>query len=1154
MMKPQLRLYLYALPVLSAFSTLQGSITINTVDDGVGYDETNVPSFRSTSVLKSFDADGDNIYGTEGLFFFGNGDTAPNGTGNVFSTCTDLSPSWVVSVNQGADFSSVAELSSYGAIDTPTLSGDDVVDWEISSAIAVASGGEVDEWLELLTFSVAGAAPTHFRIGVMAGNESRTDGRWDATSFRLSFGDESSAEVTALPNNGNGDPNWVFFDVAIDEGIAGTFSLEGQTRVATYGPSVAGLTFDVHPDAVWPLAPVIELFTVAHTAVEGVGKIAWSVSDATDVSILDASDEAVDGASGLEGVIDISYVAGATYTLVAKNGNVGITETRSIPSFDTLEDTVTFTFDTATVEELPDSGSGIGRRDPSDVIKVGDTWHVWYSRMVDDVTTGYDASVWHATSTDEGYTWVEQGEVIPRGSEADDWDVTSTFTPNILLHDGTYYLYYTGVGADFNQDYNEAGKTGIGVATASNPYGPWTKYENNPILVPSSDTSKFDSFRVDDTCMTVRDGEVWMYYKGRPWGYSSAKTKMGVAVASNGLGPFVRQNDGDPVQLGGHEVQIWMDAHEGVYSMVNGVGPSDLTYTIQYAADGLNFTKYADISSSEPSAPGLYRPELTNPAAGGTPEWGVYGIRQLGRYDIELPSSEVTFSFDEVSGVGSDSEIYRCDPSDIIKIGDTWHVWYCKSEVSADGPSTIWHATSTNAGIDWVEQDQAIELGSNAWDSDSVFAPNVLLYEDNYYLYYTGVGPNYWTTSGYVEDQKFRIGVACSDSPDGPWTKYEGNPILSPSTDTSTFDSFRVDDSCLAVRDGNIWLYYQGWQWNNTSANTMMGLAIADDPFGPFTRQNEGEAVQLGGHEVQIWMDENQGVYSLVGSVGSDDLIHTIQYAADGLNFSKYAEVSESAPSVTGMYRTELTDSSGGGMPEWGMYGLASLARFDVYYNDSKSTRVRLNPNSIVEGNQISDFIGSLSVSDGADYTFECLDLGNADDFTLTGTSVSANTVFDASFAEESGFFVRASSSDSSVDAYFEVAVLEASGIRAWRLEQFGSDVLSQPELEATVWGDAANPDGDAFDNASEYGADTLPLDADSTLRIESIFSDGETVQLTWVGGTEATQYLESSDTLDADDWDIEATYLSPTDTSNGWSDDLEPGAEALFYRIRAER
>lgn len=291
-------------------------------------------------------------------------------------------------------------------------------------------------------------------------------------------------------------------------------------------------------------------------------------------------------------------------------------------------------------EKLPfmDDGSQPNRRDPSDIIKVGDTWHIWYSRMKSDERTGYDASVWHATSKDEGKTWKEQSEAISRGKR-NDWDVTSTFTPNILFFDGKYYLYYTGVGPDFSR---KDSKVRIGMASSDSPYGPWTKYENNPILEPSEDIEEFDSFRIDDSCLAIRGGEIWLYYKGRQWGKAPGTTKMGLVVAESPFGTYVRQNNGNPIQPGGHEVLIWMDDKEGVYSMVNHNGPKDLINTIQYAEDGMNFSKVADAEANYQGekalikASGFYRQELTAPATGEVPTWGIAGTRALQYIDIQI--------------------------------------------------------------------------------------------------------------------------------------------------------------------------------------------------------------------------------------------------------------------------------------------------------------------------------------------------------------------------------------------------------------------------------------------------------------------------------------------------------------------------------------
>jgi len=65
---------------------------------------------------------------------------------------------------------------------------------------------------------------------------------------------------------------------------------------------------------------------------------------------------------------------------------------------------------TLRVEYSPAKGlgpeTGVMRRDPSDIIKVGNLYYVWYTKS--HVAHGYDATIWYATSPD-GHTWTEKG-------------------------------------------------------------------------------------------------------------------------------------------------------------------------------------------------------------------------------------------------------------------------------------------------------------------------------------------------------------------------------------------------------------------------------------------------------------------------------------------------------------------------------------------------------------------------------------------------------------------------------------------------------------------------------------------------------------------------------------------------------------------------
>ena len=78
------------------------------------------------------------------------------------------------------------------------------------------------------------------------------------------------------------------------------------------------------------------------------------------------------------------------------------------------------------------------RRDPSDVIKVGGTYYVWYTKVTrqnENYPSGYNRSVWYASSPD-GHAWKEEGVCIKPGPD-DAWNGHGVFTPNILAHEGS---------------------------------------------------------------------------------------------------------------------------------------------------------------------------------------------------------------------------------------------------------------------------------------------------------------------------------------------------------------------------------------------------------------------------------------------------------------------------------------------------------------------------------------------------------------------------------------------------------------------------------------------------------------------------------------------------------------------------------------------
>lgn len=270
---------------------------------------------------------------------------------------------------------------------------------------------------------------------------------------------------------------------------------------------------------------------------------------------------------------------------------------------------------------------GVTRRDPSDVIRWRDRYYVWYTKT-DQGRSGYHATVWHAVSED-GHVWREVGESLGRGPK-DAWDSFSVFTPNILEARDRFYLFYTAVKPTpgnpdgIFENNNTTDITAIGVAVADTPDGPFQRVSARPVLEVSEPLEAFDSYRVDDACLLLRDGRYWLYYKGRSRAHGAqgpSQTRMGVAFSDHPEGPY-RKYAGNPVTQGGHEVLVW-PFQEGVMTLLSAAGQGG--QTLQYAPDGLAFSTAGRLGNNYPKAPGAYRPDafIETGKPGRDIQWGV---------------------------------------------------------------------------------------------------------------------------------------------------------------------------------------------------------------------------------------------------------------------------------------------------------------------------------------------------------------------------------------------------------------------------------------------------------------------------------------------------------------------------------------------------
>ncbi len=290
---------------------------------------------------------------------------------------------------------------------------------------------------------------------------------------------------------------------------------------------------------------------------------------------------------------------------------------------------------------------GVNRRDPSTIIKVGETFYVYYTKTPKNVNVvGYDkadmshaattwdmASIYYATSKD-GHQWQEQSLAVPPGPRGE-FDDRSVFTPDILVYQGKYYLYYQAVQWPFKRRT----KNVIGMSWSEHPEGPWHRHPE-PILRPGEagewdgdvdnrslikKYGAFDSHKVHDPMLIVREGKLWLYYKSHPMGVGSKMRKpypdfaMGLATAEQPEGPF-EKHPLNPVSASGHEVVVW-PYKKGVATLtiLNGVEKN----TIQFAPDGVNF-EVMSVVVAPPDAAGPYRPDaFANTTDGQGIEWGL---------------------------------------------------------------------------------------------------------------------------------------------------------------------------------------------------------------------------------------------------------------------------------------------------------------------------------------------------------------------------------------------------------------------------------------------------------------------------------------------------------------------------------------------------
>ena len=119
------------------------------------------------------------------------------------------------------------------------------------------------------------------------------------------------------------------------------------------------------------------------------------------------------------------------------------------------------------------------------LIRHDKTWHIF--AIHGDIRTPespipIESSIFHATSPDL-FTWNICPNVIESTGE---WpEVTNVYAPSVIAHDGSFFMLYCA--------NDTLGTQRICLATSTDLFN-WTRYEGNPVIVPSLSWAKWPGF------------------------------------------------------------------------------------------------------------------------------------------------------------------------------------------------------------------------------------------------------------------------------------------------------------------------------------------------------------------------------------------------------------------------------------------------------------------------------------------------------------------------------------------------------------------------------------------------------------------------------------------------------------------------------------
>ena len=84
--------------------------------------------------------------------------------------------------------------------------------------------------------------------------------------------------------------------------------------------------------------------------------------------------------------------------------------------------------------------------------------------------------------------WTPVNKIVIENGKPGEWDQYSIHDPQPIVYKGKIYMYYK---SDYNGQENGGLIRSQGLAIADSPFGPFKKYENNPVVNSGHETQLF---------------------------------------------------------------------------------------------------------------------------------------------------------------------------------------------------------------------------------------------------------------------------------------------------------------------------------------------------------------------------------------------------------------------------------------------------------------------------------------------------------------------------------------------------------------------------------------------------------------------------------------------------------------------------------------